>query len=173
VGGVLGDLGCHILDLTTAVAGEVQARALAPSATAEDPRRRWALTAWNQAEGRRQRHRADRARIHQRRPRHRPHQPLGHRRRGNTIRVEAHGTGGALCSTSTQLRTARHYDLKERKWSTATLPAAPDIYHRFAPPSPPQARPAGHRPRAQIQAYLDACDRSAKSGKWEKVKAWN
>ena len=64
-------------------------------------------------------------------------------------------------------------DRHKNKWTTKTLKPTPNNYQRFIraiqtgkPDQPDIIR------GAQIQAYLDACERSAKSGQWEVVLPW-
>jgi predicted dehydrogenase len=170
-GGVLGDLGCHILDLTTAVAGQVRKvrchygnwpKLHSDGGTWKDWKKQKAdandtaiieLQFANGALGV----------IHTTR------WATG---RGNTIRVEAHGTAGALMfdldRSYEQLDT---WDTAGQKWSTETLPAAPDIYERFITSIRTGSNDQPDLARgAQIQALLDACARSAKNGRWETVK---
>ena len=96
----------------------------------------------------------------------------------NSLRLEAHGTAGALMfdlgrgydELNLCLGAARH----KSEWTTETVPATPTNYERFIraiqtgqPDQPDLIR------GAQIQAYLDACERSAKSGQWEPVQPWD
>jgi predicted dehydrogenase len=175
-GGVLGDVGCHILDMTTAVAGEVKRiRCDLRTFPKIDPSGK-AVTKWqgktldandtavielefsDGAIGLVQTTRW----------------ATGHK---NHLRVEAFGTDGALMfdldrnwhAIDLCLDDARH----EAKWTTEELKPAPDIYTRFI-----TAIRTGKADQpdivrgAQVQAYLDACERSAKSGKWESVRVW-
>ena len=61
-------------------------------------------------------------------------------------------------------------DLKKNTWTTETLPVAQDIYQRFVASirGMKQDQPDFIR-GAQIQAMLDACAKSAKSGLWVAV----
>lgn len=175
-GGVLGDVGCHILDLTTAVAGEVEAvRCELATFPKIDPRGR-AVTRW--------RGKAldanDSAVITLRFAGgalgivHTTRWAAGH---ANHLRLEAHGTGGALMFDLDQsyetLNTCLGKDAAKAKWTTKTLKPAPTIYQRFARAirTGEDGDPDAER-GAQIQAYLDACERSAASGSWETVAAW-
>ena len=175
-GGVLGDIGCHILDMTTAVAGEVtRIRCDLRTYPKIDPAGK-AITEWqgkaldandtalieleftNGAIGLVQTTRW----------------ATGHK---NHLRVEAFGTDGALMFDLDrdyhQIDLCLGDDRHEAKWTTETLKPTPNIYERFItaihtgkPDQPDIIR------GAQVQAYLDACERSAKSGKWEDVAAW-
>jgi hypothetical protein len=60
------------------------------------------------------------------------------------------------------------------RWKTQHLTVAPTIYQRFvrAIQTGEKAQPDLLR-GAQIQAYLDACERSAQSGRWERVLKWS
>ncbi len=175
-GGVLGDLGCHILDLTTAVAGDVarvrcELRTFPKIDPAGKTVTKWAgraldandtalieLEFTNGAVGLVQTTRW----------------ATGHR---NHIRVEAHGTDGALMFDLDRnwhaLEVCLGRDRHAAKWTTRPLKPAPSVYERFIrairtgqPDQPDLAR------GAQVQAYLDACERSAKSGQWERVRKW-
>lgn len=169
-GGVLGDLGCHILDLTTMVTGPVKRVRCAygnfPKVTSSGKR----MTSFK---GQKM-DANDTALIELEFAGgalgivHTTRWATG---RGNTIRVEAHGTGGAL-----MVDLDRSYEQLDRftpesgKWETETLPAAPDIYQRFVASvrGKKQDQPDFVR-GAQIQALLDACAKSAKSGRWVAV----
>lgn len=175
-GGVLGDIGCHILDMTTAVAGDVARVRCDLRTFPKVPPSGQAVTTWqgkkldandtalitleftNGALGIVQTTRW----------------ATGHQ---NHLRLEAHGTDGALMfdldrdyhKLDTCLGEARH----KAQWTTETLKPTPSNYERFIraiqdgkPDQPDIVR------GAQVQAYLDACERSAKSGKWEAVRAW-
>jgi predicted dehydrogenase len=176
-GGVLGDVGCHILDLTTAVAGEVS-----------EVRCALATFAKFTADGRRVTRQKgkdldanDSAVIELRFAGgglgvvHTTRWATGHH---NHLRCEVHGSDGALrfdldadyhaIETCLGLKEA-----KAAKWTARKLKPAPSMYQRFV-----RAIRSGQADQpdilrgAQIQAYLDACERSAVSGKWEKVLAW-
>lgn len=169
-GGVLGDLGCHILDLTTAVTGTVKKVRCHfgnwPKIRSDG--KRWSEWKKQKADAN------DTAIIEMQFAQgglgviHTTRWATG---RGNTIRVEAHGTAGALMfdldRSYEQLDT---YDLATQKWSTETLPVAPDIYERFVTSIRTGTNDQPDLARgAQIQAILDACVRSAKNGRWEIV----
>ena len=175
-GGVLGDVGCHILDLTTAVGGDV-ARVRCdlrtfPKVTPTGQ----TVTTWqgkkldandtalitldftNGAIGTVQTTRW----------------ATGH---ANSLRLEVHGTDGALMFDLDRdyhkIDTCLGKDRHKNKWTTKTLKPTPSNYQRFIraiktgqPDQPDIIR------GAQIQAYLDACERSAKSGQWETVQPW-
>ena len=170
-GGVLSDLGCHILDLTTAVAGDVTHLRCAfntcPKIGADGkPYVKF---------GKAKMDADDSAVIELRFANgaigvvHTSRWAMG---RANHIRVECHGTEGAmwfdLDRSYEQLDTCTNAD---RTWKTETLPAAPDIHQRWVaairagkPDQPDLGR------GAYVQFLLDACRRSVKSGKWEKVR---
>jgi predicted dehydrogenase len=175
-GGVLGDLGCHILDLTTAVGGEVaRVRCDLRTFAKIDPTGQ-AITEWagkkldandtaiieleftNGAVGL----------VHTTR------WATGHK---NHLRLEAHGTDGALMfdldRDYDKLDTCLHAGKDKAEWTTESLAPTPSNFERFItairsgqPDQPDILR------GAQIQSYLDACERSAKSGQWEAVPAW-
>ena len=175
-GGVLGDLGCHILDLTTAVGGEVarircDLRTFPKTDPAGHSVQEWQgqqldandtaiieLEFTTGAIGLVQTTRW----------------AAGH---SNSLRLEAHGTEGALMFDLD--RDYHKIDLclgaarQAPTWTTESLTPTPTNYERFIraiqtgqPDQPDIIR------GAQIQAYLDACERSAKTGQWEKINAW-
>ena len=169
-GGVLGDLGCHILDLTTSVTGSIKRVRCAfgcfPKISSTGKR----FTTFNK-----QKLDANDTAIIELEFTsgglgviHTTRWATG---RGNTIRVEAHGTGGAIMfdldRSYEQLDT---YDLTHGKWTTETLAPAPDIYQRFVTSirTGTQDQPDFVR-GAQIQALLDSCAKSVTSGKWVNV----
>ena len=175
-GGVLGDLGCHILDLTTAVGGEV-ARIRCdlrtfPKITADGQ----TVTAWQG----KPLDANDTANIELEFTNgaiglvHTTRWATGH---NNSLRLEAHGTTGALMFDLD--RDYHKIDLclgaarQGHTWTTEALPPTPNNYERFI-----QAIQTGRPDQpdilrgAQIQAYLDACERSSKSGQWEKISSW-
>ena len=176
-GGVLGDLGCHILDLTTAVGGEVaRIRCDLRTFPKVDPAgrsvREWqgqALDANDTAIIELEFSTGAVGLVHTTR------WAAGH---SNSLRLEAHGTAGALMFDLD--RDYHKIDLclgaarQAPTWSTESLTPTPTNYERFIraiqtgqPDQPDIIR------GAQIQAYLDACERSAKSGQWEKISAWD
>lgn len=175
-GGVLGDVGCHILDLTTAVGGDVaRVRCDLRTFPKITPAGK-AVTKWDG----KKLDANDTAVIELEFTNgaigiiHTTRWATGH---ANSLRLEAHGTDGALMFDLDRdyhkldlcLGPARH----KPEWTTQTLKPTPNNYERFItavrtgkPDQPDLVR------GAQVQAYLDACERSAKSGKWEKVRAW-
>ena len=170
-GGVLADLGCHILDLTTAVAGAADAFRCD---FATFPKLRRDGTPFS-AHGDQHLDADDTAALHVRFASgeafgvlHTTRWAVG---RGNTVRLEVHGTDGALV-----IDLDRGYEQLERyhsstdRWETTQLPVAATIYQRFvaAVRSGVADQPDLAR-GAEIQAYLDACTRSARSGAWETV----
>jgi len=171
-GGVLGDIGCHILDMATAVAGDVA-------------RARCTLRTFPKVLG------DDEVTEYEGKPLdvndtaiieleftdgglgvvHTTRWATGH---ANHLRCEVHGTRGAL-----------HFDLDEGYgkiatclgeavhrcgWTVEDLAKTPDNYARFitAIQTGKADQPDTVR-GAQVQAYLDACERSAVSGQWEDV----
>ena len=174
-GGVLGDLGCHILDMTTGIAGEVrrvrcELRTFpkvfeGELVTEKDGRNLDANdTAVIQLEF------ADGSIGVVQTSRW----ATGH---VNHLRCEVHGTEGALCldldRSYTALDLSLGADAQKARWKTMELKPTPTNYERFAkairtgrPDQPDAVR------GAQIQAYLDACERSADSGNWEDVLPW-
>jgi predicted dehydrogenase len=174
--GVLGDIGCHILDLTTAVAGDVERIRCDLRNFPKISPTGHAVTEWdgkkldandtaiievefaNGAVGIVQATRW----------------ASGH---ANHLRLEAHGTNGALMFDLdrdwNKIDLCLDKDRHRLAWSTYALKPAPTVYERFLrairsgkPEQPDILR------GAQIQAYLDACLRSAKSGQWETISPW-
>lgn len=174
-GGVLGDIGCHILDMTTAVAGEVEAV-------------RCELRTF--------------PKLHKGKPVsefrgkkldandsavieiaftggalgvvHTTRWATGH---NNHLRCEVHGTGGALQfdldAGYDDINLCLGKDTKAPTWVKKSLKPTPSNWQRFVkaiksgkPDQPDVLR------GAQVQSYLDACERSATSGQWEKIQPW-
>ena len=169
-GGVLGDLGCHILDLTTCVTGPIKrvrwAYGCFPKITKDGGR----FTTFNKQKL----DANDTAIIELEFTNgglgviHTTRWATG---RGNTIRVEAHGTGGALMfDLDRSYEQLDSFDLAKNAWSTETLPAAPDIYQGFVTAI---GKGIADQPDfvrgAQIQALLDLGAKSAASGRWMSV----
>jgi predicted dehydrogenase len=176
-GGVLGDIGCHILDLTTAVAGDVaRVRCDLRTFAKIDPHGKL-VTEWNGG----QLDANDSAIIELEFTNgaigivQTTRWATGHK---NHLRLEAHGADGALMFDLDrgydQIETCLASDKDQAHWTTETLAPTPSNFERFI-----HAIHTGKRNQpdllrgAQIQAYLDACERSAKSGRWEKVNAWH
>jgi predicted dehydrogenase len=93
------------------------------------------------------------------------------------LRLEVHGTRGALRfdldDGYDKLDVCLGDGPAKASWKTLDLKATPSNYERFV-----KAIKTGKIDQpdvlrgAQIQAYLDACERSARSGKWESVQRW-
>ncbi len=182
-GGVLGDLGCHILDLTTAVAGEVSRIRCELRTFPKIERDGTECTQWqgkkldaNDTAVIELEFSGGALGVVQT-----TRWAIGHL---NHLRLEAHGARGALRFDLDRDyrridvclgKAAWDYDnsVREAAWKTITLAEAPSIWQRFVhavrkgrPDQPDMVR------GAQVQAYLDACERSARSGRWEQVRAW-
>jgi predicted dehydrogenase len=175
-GGVLGDVGCHLLDLMTSVTGDVVEVRCALGNFPKIGQDKKPYTKWKgqplDAN--------DTAIIELRFAQgglgvlHTSRWATGH---ANHLRLEVHGTEGAvmfdLDRSYDALDTCLGKDTAAAKWKTQTLKPTPSIYERFV-----RAIKTGEADQpdlvrgAQIQAYLDACERSAKSGRWEKVSKW-
>jgi len=171
-GGVLTDIGCHILDLTTSVAGDATkirchlanfpkilkgkevTRHKGRNLDANDTALLELLFA-NGAVGT----------IHASR------WATGLK---NHLRCEVHGTEGALKidldEGPDQLGVCLEEDIHTAKWEQRKLKPILNNHERFiqAILTGKQAQPDVTR-GAHIQAYLETCLKSAKSGKWEKV----
>jgi predicted dehydrogenase len=175
-GGVLGDVGCHLLDLMTSVTGDVTEMRCALGnfpKIGEDGKR---YTKWKD----KPLDANDTAIIELRFAAgglgvlHTTRWATGH---ANHLNLEVHGTEGAvrfdLDRSYDALDTCLGKGTKTATWKTEQLKPAPSIYERFT-----RAIKTGQSDQpdllrgAQIQAYLDACERSAQSGSWEKVSKW-
>ncbi len=175
-GGVLADIGCHILDLTTAVTGDVKRIRCdlrtfpkmdkAGNAVTEFAGKK--LDANDSAVIELELAGGAIAIVHTTR------WATGHK---NHLRLEAHGTDGALSfDLDDDWHSIKHClgtDKHKATWTTQNLDPTPNNWQRFIhairtgkPDQPDILR------GAQIQAYLDACERSAKSGQWESVHDW-
>jgi predicted dehydrogenase len=174
-GGVLGDVGCHILDMTTAIVGEVK-RAHCELRTFPKIHDGEAVTEY----GGKNLDANDSAVIQLEFADgsigvvQTTRWATGHT---NHLRCEVHGTEGALCvdldKSYTSIDLCLGKDAQKPAWKTKELKPTPSNYERFIraiktgkPDQPDILR------GAQIQAYLDACERSAASGRWEEVQPW-
>ncbi len=170
--GVLGDIGVHILDLTTMVAGAA-ARLRCDLRTFDKIHEGKALSQWQGqaldandsaliqiefAGGALGIVQASRW-------------ATGHQ---NHLRVEVHGSAGALRfdldESYERLHLCLGRDVHRFVWKLRDYKPAPDVWQRFCravktgkPEQPDIAR------GAQVQAMLEACTRSAASGAWEHV----
>jgi predicted dehydrogenase len=172
-GGVLGDVGCHLLDLATCVAGAADAvrcdLRTYPKVTRDgQPATSWQgreLDANDSAVIQLELSGGAVGMIQATR------WATGHK---NHLRLEVHGTRGALLIDLDQgenlLQACLGKDVSACVWRPMELKPAPTIYERFvrAIRTGRQAQPDVLR-GAEVQAYLDACERSARSGKWESV----
>ncbi|HEY6079711.1 MAG TPA: Gfo/Idh/MocA family oxidoreductase [Polyangiaceae bacterium] len=172
-GGVLGDVGCHLLDLMTSVIGEATAVRCELGTfpkVGQDGKR---YTKWRG----RPLDANDTALIELRfrdgglGVLHLTRWATGH---ANHLRLEVHGTEGAvmfdLDRSEETLDTCLGKHTSTATWKTQKLKPAPTIYQRFvrAVQSGEADQPDLQR-GAEIQAYLTACERSAQSGTWQKV----
>ena len=171
-GGVLADIGVHILDLTTAVAGDAarvrcELRTFAKVHTGQN-HTSWknqvldandtALIQLDLADGALATVQATRW-------------AAGH---VNHLRVEVHGTAGALRfdldEDEHRLEFCLGRDVREGLWKSKTFKPAPTVWQRFA-----RAVKTGKAEQpdllrgAAVQALLGACFNSAASGAWESV----
>jgi len=173
-GGVLGDIGVHIIDLTTAVAGDIS-------------RVRCDLRSFPKV------HRGERHTEWQGEALDANDSALiqldftggalgvvqttrwatGHR---NHLRVSVHGTHGGLRfdldESEEKLQLCLDDDILNAEWKTLEFEPAPTIWQRFI-----RAVKTGEREQpdiargAWVQAALDACLRSSESGAWETIAA--
>jgi predicted dehydrogenase len=175
-GGVLGDIGCHLLDLATGVTGPVKKircwlttfPKLTDDGKAYTTYKGKKLDANDTAVIELQLENGGTAVLHTTR------WAAGH---SNHLRLEAHGTEGAvmfdLDKSYDQLNVCSSKDMLKAEWKTLDLKPTPNNYERFV-----RAIKTGDVDQpdiirgGQIQAYLDACEKSAKSGKWENVSSW-
>jgi predicted dehydrogenase len=91
----------------------------------------------------------------------------------NHLRVEVHGTEGALRfdldESYERLHTCLGRDVKKGVWKSREFPVAPNVWERFCRAvKRGQAEAPDIARGAQVQALLDACERSAASGAWER-----
>ncbi len=94
--------------------------------------------------------------------------------RANTIKVDVHGTRGALVyDLDNSYDQVHHHDVASKRWTTEHPAPAPSGWQRFidAVRSGRHEQPDLVR-GAQIQAYLDACRRSAAHGCWMEIEDW-
>ncbi len=174
-GGVLADIGCHILDMTTAVAGDV-ARIRCNLRTFPKVLNNKEVNAYK---GRKM-DANDTAVIELEFTRgglgviQTSRWTTGH---ANHLVCEVSGTKGALKidlnKSYHELELCLGKDADKFVWKTKKLKPAMNNYQRFI-----KAIQTGRQPQpdlvrgAQIQAYLETCLKSAKSGRWEKVLGW-
>ncbi|MES2202137.1 MAG: Gfo/Idh/MocA family oxidoreductase [candidate division FCPU426 bacterium] len=171
-GGVLGDVGCHILDLTTAVAGDLDSvncsTSTFPKLLKGKAHTHWkgeVLDANDTAIMQLQFKKGGVGVLHTTR------WATG---RVNQLRLEVHGTNGALMfdldRSYEQLDVCLGKDVQKSAWKTMKFKPSPNIWERFiaAIRSGKADQPDVAR-GAQIQAYLHACQRSAETHRWEKI----
>ncbi len=168
-GGVLGDIGVHVLDLTTMVAGDADRLRCEwrtfPKAQGDRFVSEWnggrldandsAVIELDFASGAFGIVQASRW-------------ATGH---ANHLRVEVHGSDGALRfdldESYERLQLCSGRDVHRHAWKARDYQPAPDVWQRFCkavregrPDQPDIAR------GAQVQAMLDACERSAREQAW-------
>ena len=177
--GVLGDVGCHLLDTITAVAGEVEAVDCVLSTFPKIDRKGRRRT----SVGKQKLDANDTALIRLYFSNgvvgmaHTSRWATGHT---NSISFSVHGTDGAL-----RVDLDRGYDKlflcqgktihnAEPRWRTRTIRATPDIHQRFI-----KSIKTGNQDQpdvvrgAQVQSYLDACQTSSeKNGAPIRIRKW-
>ncbi|HUN91560.1 MAG TPA: Gfo/Idh/MocA family oxidoreductase [Burkholderiaceae bacterium] len=173
-GGVLGDVGVHIMDLASAVAGPV-ARVRCdlrtyPKIAGGKRHTRWkgkaldandtALVTLDFVDGASGVVQATRW-------------ATGHT---NHLRLEVHGTRGALRfdldESYQRLQLCVGRDVHRSTWRSRDFAPGPDIWQRFCRAIRTRRHEQPDLLRgAVVQAQLDACLRSARSGNWERVAA--
>jgi len=172
-GGALADIGCHILDLTTAITGEPTRIRATMTALPKITKKGAEVTKYEGVPL----DANDSAIIELEFPGgaigvvQATRWATGH---GNHLRFEAHGTHGAirldLDKSYDELETCLGDDRLEGKWTTLTLKPTPSNWERFikAIKTGKQDQPDVFR-GAQVQSYLDGAFKSVASGKWEKI----
>jgi predicted dehydrogenase len=175
--GVLGDLGCHLLDLVTVVAGDIDALdctlATFPKLDKRGRRRtkigKAVLDANDSAMMRLHFANGAQGLCHTTR------WATGHK---NSVNLSVHGTTGALRidleAGYDKLFLCLGADRHRQKWRTKTIRSTPNIYQRFI-----RSIQTGRLDQpdvirgAQVQSYLDACERSAQRGGGKTpIKPW-
>jgi predicted dehydrogenase len=172
-GGVLADLGCHLLDMVTGIVGDVKRVSCTfgnfPKVAKDGtPFTRWqgkpldaddtALITLEFAGGGMGILQVSRWAAG----------------RDNSIKVDVHGTRGALVfDLDNAYDQVHHHDVASKRWNTERPAPAPSGWERFIG----AVRGGRHEQPdlirgAQIQAYLDACSRSAQNGCWQEVERW-
>lgn len=171
-GGVLADIGCHILDLTTEVAGDV-ARLRCNLACFPKVLENKEITAYKG----KKLDANDTALIELEFSTgatgvvQATRWGTGYQ---NLLRCEVHGTKGAvrldLDKGYHQMEVCLGKDAGKAKWVQKKLKPVPNNHERFiqAILTGRQAQPDVPR-GAKVQAYLEACLKSSQSGRWEKV----
>jgi predicted dehydrogenase len=175
-GGTLGDIGCHILDFTTAVAGDLQSVRCSFATFPKIDKDGGKHTSYQGVP-----FDANDSFIAEL---HFAAGGLGVCQasrwatgKSNSLALMVHGTQGALSidldAGYSKLNICHDYTIADSSWETRVIKATPSNYQRFIeaiktgkPDQPDIAR------GAQVQAYLEACQRSAKSGKVEKIPSW-
>ena len=172
-GGVLADLGCHLLDMVTAITGDIRRVQCVMGTFPKVAKNGENFTRWQG----KQLDADDTAVISV----EFAAGGMGVLQvsrwacgRENTIKVDLHGTRGALVfDLDHSYDQVHHHELAGKKWNTEHPAPAPSGWKRFI-----DAVRAGHHEQpdlvrgAQIQAYLDACRRSAEHGCWMDIEPW-
>ena len=176
-GGVLGDVGCHLLDLVTAVAGDLEAVDCRFGTFPKLHKSGRKLRTWKG----KKLDANDTAIIDLHFASgalgvcHTTRWATGH---ANSITLAVYGTLGALRIDLDEGFNRLNLCLGEKrhkaKWTTRKVRTTPSIYQRFIRSIKTATNDQPDIIRgAQVQSYLDACERSAKrNGATTKIRAW-
>ena len=168
-GGVLGDIGCHLLDFTTGVAGPVKALGCRlHTFKKQDPATGRFVSRYKG----KQLDANDSAMIELAfdgggvGQAHTTRWATG---KANSIVLHVHGTEGALAidldDDYNHIRLCLGRSLKKAEWKKKVLKATPTMYQRFIRSIRTGRNDQPDLTRgAQVQAYLDACERSSQAG---------
>lgn len=172
-GGVLADLGCHLLDMVTGITGDIRRvhcvfGNFPKVSKSGEPLTRWQGKALD----------ADDTAVISAEFAAGGMGVLQVSRwasgRANTIKVDLHGTRGALVfDLDHSYDQVHHHDIASKRWNVERPAPAPSGWQRFI-----DAVRGGRHDQpdlvrgAQIQSYLDACRRSAEHGCWMEPDPW-
>jgi len=175
-GGVLGDIGCHLLDFITAVAGDLRAIRCTLATFPKVSRRGRPV------------HEHDGAPLDANDSAYMElqfedgalgacHTTRWAGGRKNSLALEVYGTRGALAidldAGWDKLRVCLGKQFKAAEWTTLTIKPTPTIWQRFVRSIRTGVNDQPDIVRgARVQSYLDACARSAEEGQPERIRKW-